>query len=319
MRQTHQANLLAVLAVLGLATCAASSSFAAGPSGVSSTSLEAAGHAFPTASWALGVVVPNGAMLQGGGHLSWTGVANLTASMTLPNITLPDGVVYAVMSVMASDGSVMQSAAGVFPNRSVWLAYAWSIASPNHPTYQWILNGSAPQMSPGTNLSMSIYMGKGTWDLKITDRSTGASVSRQYPSDIPASLKTGDQEVFALESYSRSAATFQHMGNLTLQSVSVNGERVTAGVYSYGDWDPRHNPVFVVGSSGTTPPTFISLEQVGPGSYVWGFGGLWGPAGGDYGNSVSASLLLLVLGVTAVALLVGFKVIGKATRSPLNF
>ncbi len=301
------ASLLVFLVAAMLVVSASASASAADPAGSGKQS-------FPTTSWALGVVVPNGAGLQGGGKLNWEGVANLTAAVTLPSIALPDAIVYAVMSVMASDGSVMQTAAGVYPNRTVWLAYAWSIPGSTPPTYQWMLNGSAPQMPPGANISMSIFTVQGGWGLRVSDRDTGDFVYRQFPSGIPPALKAGDQEVFALESYSRSGATFQRMGNLTLHGILVDGEKVTSGFYAYGDWDPTHDPVFVVGSSGATPPSFISLDRIGSGSFAWGFAGFWGTSVVDYSGLEAAGVVLLAVGGALVALFIAYKVGGRMSR-----
>jgi hypothetical protein len=265
----------------------------------------ASGQAYPTTSWAVGLVVPEGASLQGGGKVRWEGVNNLTAAVTLPNITLPDEIVYAVVSVMTSDGSVLQTAAGIWPNDSSWFAYAWLIPSSTSVplVYQWVLNGSEPAMAPGANVSISIYQISGSWNLRVTDEETGAGVTQQFPSGIGQSVRVGDQEVFALESYSRSGATFRDMGNLTLTAVYLDGLKVTGGVYAYSDWDPTHNPLFSVGSAGVTPPSFVSLGQAKDGSFVWGYETLW-KSPNDTLAIVETLLVLVsvVLGVVGVVL-----------------
>jgi len=292
---------VALFLLMQIASAGASNSVAA-----ASGQPNAAIQAYPNTSWAVGIVVPEGAGLQDGGKLHWEGVSNVTAAVTLPNITLPDRVTYVVLSLMTSDGSVLQAAAGVSPNGSSWLAYSWSIPNIDAVplTYDWGLNASEPQMSPGSGVAISIYQTSGFWKLRVTNSETGTSVDRSFPSAILGPLRVGDQEVFALESYSRTVNTFKDMGNLTLRSIIVDGQKVIGGSYSYGNWDPSHNPVFVVGSSGTTPPEFLSLQQAGSGSFVWGFSSIWGDTfnssvGGVWMGAVA---LLVIAGLTVAAL-----------------
>ena len=232
---------------------------------------------YPSTSWALGVVLPEGAGLAGGGSLGWESVTNLTCEARLPFVPNPDGIVYAVMSVMAGDGSVMQVAAGIYPNSSLWRAYSWYVEGvlSSNPTYRWVLNASAPPMSPGDRILLSIYRSSGLWELSLTDATSGGVVNGSFPPGIQSSLKAGEQEVFALESYSRTAEDFARMGNLTLDGVYANDQRVVSGFYSYGGWDPSHDPVFVVGSSGTSPPIFVSLNQESGGTYDWSYSDAW--------------------------------------------
>ena len=266
------------------------------------------GTIYPNTSWALGVVVREGSALSGGGGLRWESVGNVTAVVSLPNITDPDRVVYSVLSVMTSDGGVMQVAAGIYPNRTTWLTYSWEIpnADSSAPTYSWVLNGSSPSLNRNTTVVMSIFRGSGSWDLRVTDRDTGIAVVRQFPVALAPSLKVGDQEVFALESYSRASATFREMGNMTLDALLVDGQKVTGGFYSYGDWDPDHNPVFAVGSSGTAPPGFISLEKMGTGSFAWGFSRVWQgqslDSGGDVVTAVVVGALVVIISAVALAI-----------------
>ena len=238
----------------------------------------------------------------------------MTAVFSLPNITLPDRVVYAVLSVMSSDGGVMQVAAGAYPNRSSWLAYSWAIpnAGSSPPNYQWILNGSLPSMRENARISMSIFRAEDVWNLRVTDEDTGSSVIRPFPSEIASTLMAGDQEVFALESYSRTSATFRTMGNLTLEALLVDGLKVTKGFYFYGDWDPNHNPVFAVGSSGTAPPGFISLEQQGTGSFAWGFSGVWQGQSIDYGGSLVTAALVGALAAVIAAVALAIRTMRKS-------
>ncbi len=256
---------------------------------------------YSSTSWALGVVVPEGAQLQGGEALSWESVTNLTALTTLPSVSSPDGIVYVVLSAMAGDGSVMQVAAGVYPNSSIWLAFSWfvqGVQSPR-PSYVWILNSSAPDMSAGDMVSLSIFLSFGQWRLGVADSTTGNETSRSFPSGIAQSLKAGEQEAFALESYSRTAADFQSMGNLTLRGLYADGRRVTGGLYPYGGWDPARNPVFVVGSSGTSPPVFMSIGG-GNGTVVWSYSEAWGGNVAPVGAFWPAAVIVGLLGALAV-------------------
>lgn len=265
----------------------------------------ATGGAYPTTSWAVGLVVPEGASLQGGGKVRWEAVNNLTAALTLPNVTLPDEMVYAVLSVMTSNGSVLQAAAGVSPNDSSWSSYAWLIPSAVSvpPSYKWILNASGPTMAPGANVSISIYQALGGWSLRIFDDETGAAVTQQFPSGVGPSVRVGDQEVFAFESYSRSRSTFQNMGNLTLTGMFLDGSKVTGGVYAYSNWDPARNPLFVVGSAGASPPSFVSFGQARDGSFVWGYATVWTyPSNLPFTIAIVAALLVAAISTVGVVL-----------------
>jgi hypothetical protein len=299
--KTHRLQIVWALALIMSAGVELTPIHNAGALGL----VSASGQAYPTTSWAVGLVIPEGASLQGGGKVRWEGVNNLTAAVTLPNVTLPDEIIYAVLSVMTSDGSVLQAAAGVWPNDSNWFAYAWLIPSSTSvpPVYQWVLNGSEPAMAPGANISISIYQASGSWNLRVTDEGTGAGITQRFPSGIGQSVRVGDQEIFALESYSRSGATFRDMGNLTLTGVFLDELKVTGGVYAYSDWDPTHNPLFSVGSAGVTPPSFVSLGQAKDGSFVWGYETVWSNPNDTL--AIVETLLVLasvVLGVVGVVL-----------------
>ena len=191
---------------------------------------------YPSGSWGLGVVVPEDSRFTDGGSLSWTNATAVSLTMTLPNISFTDYPTLAVESVMASDGSVMQIAAGIYPNQTKWLAYGWYIRQVQaYPqSYDWILNSSEPEMVAGTTVSLSIYLSQGRWRYSIEDLTTQVVNSGYYGFDIPPALKVGDQEVFALESYSTSNAVFVNMGNLTLDSLRIDERQVSSGWYAYG-------------------------------------------------------------------------------------
>jgi hypothetical protein len=226
---------------------------------------------YPSGSWGLGVVVPEDSRFADGSSLSWMNVNDVSLLITLPNISFSDYPTLAVESLMASDGSVMQIAAGIYPGNSEWLAYGWFIAGieVNPQSYEWILNSSKPEMTTGTSVSLSIYLSEGRWRYRIENLSTHEASTGEYSATVPPNLKVGDQEVFALESYSTSSLVFAHMGNLTLDAMMINGKRITAGWYEYGSWDTRHNPLFVVG--GVDPPSYLSMQETDNAAFVWGY------------------------------------------------
>lgn len=301
MRETR-ACYTVVLAIFLLSLAATTSIAPASASVMPAGGKASTKQSYPNASWALGVVVPDGARLQGGGKLSWGQVSNVTADVTLPNITLPDSAVYAILSVMTSDGSVLQVAAGLHTNSTGWLLYAWFIGNARSipPEYTWVLNGSKPSMPSGSRVSLSILRLGGNWALEATDLGTSSSVIAKFPTAASASIATGDQEVFALESYSRLASTFSEMGNLTLDELLTDGLKVDAGFYTYGAWDPTHTLLFVVGGAGSNPPAFVSIDQPNPGTFAWGFIAGWnsiGPADSKSLETVVTAVLWASAGV----------------------
>ena len=253
---------------------------------------------YPNSSWAIGVMVPEGAQTLGGGGVRWESITNVTASLALPNIASPDGIVYAIVSVMTSDGSVLQAAAGALPNKTGWLVFAWFIqgAGSAAQSYQWVLNGSTPLMNPMANISISIFRVSGLWNLRVSDMDSGSSVEQPFPPGPASTLRVGDQEVFALESYSRTVATFLGMGSLRLYSILLDGEKVTGGSYLYGDWDLVHNPLFVVGSSGSTPPSFINAGESSAGSYFWNYTRVWAAQENPFGGLAEALAAVSIAG-----------------------
>jgi hypothetical protein len=59
------------------------------------------------------------------------------------------------------------------------------------------------------------------------------------------------------------------MGNLTLDTLSINGRQIEADWYGYGSWDTHHNPLFTVG--GRNPPSYISMQETEDPSLVWSY------------------------------------------------
>jgi len=217
------------------------------------------------------VVIPENSRFTDGSHLLWANVTAVSLQVSLPNITFSDYPTLAVESLMAADGSVMQIAAGIYPGNSKWLAYGWFITNiESYPqSYSWVLNSSKPEMAAGATISFSIFQFQGRWRYRIEDLSTHEVAAGEYAATVPPTLKVGDQEVFALESYTTSSVVFAHMGNLTVDALRINGRKIIAGWYGYGSWVPRRNPLFVVG--GLDPPSYISLRETNSGTLTWGY------------------------------------------------
>ncbi|MGP8071181.1 MAG: hypothetical protein ACLP5V_14955 [Candidatus Bathyarchaeia archaeon] len=268
---------------------------------------------YPSGSWALGVVVPEGSQFADRGRLSWENATAVTAIVRLPNISFTDAPTLAVESVMASDGSVLQIAAGMYPNSTSWLAYGWYIGNLQaYPqSYDWVLNSSKPEMSAGASVSLSIYLSLGKWHYRIEDISTNETVSGEYALAVSPAVKVGDQEVFALESYSTSNGVFANMGNLTLDTLSINGRRVSGGWYLYGSWDMSHKPLFVVG--GLEPPFYISLQQSGSTTFTWSYNEWETP---EQPTPQTPVLPFLIAGLTLVAIVIPLVVYEKKKHKP---
>jgi hypothetical protein len=228
-------------------------------------------ESYPRGSWGLGIVVPDGSQFGGDGELSWKNAESITAIIQLPNISYTDNTILAVMSVMAEDRSVFQVAAGIYPNQSKWLAYAWFIQNLQaYPqTYSWVLNASKPSMTAGDSVSLSIILTPEQWKFQVDDLSTHNVATGLLNSSLTSSFMVGDQEVFALESYSFTNRVFQQMGALVMKSLLVDGRQVSSGWYYYGGWDATHSPLFVVG--GSNPPPFIYVHELENTTVEWNY------------------------------------------------
>lgn len=259
-------------------------------------------------SWAAGLVVPDGAALERSASLSWSTASNLTATFQLPNITKPSGITYALLSAMVSDRSVLQVGMGVWPGREYWTVYSWQITGLDtpSPSYKWMANSTTPRSSSGTLVSASIFHSQSGWMFSITDESSGSSVKRTFPETQATSFASGDQEVFALESYTQSPITFASMGNMTLESLFVDGQRVIGGWYAYVGWDGVHYPLFVVGS--TNAPYFIRVALTG-GQVVWSHNAQWREA-------QLASVVPVVLGLAITFSAIAVVFLARRRRGP---
>ena len=214
---------------------------------------------------------------------------------------------------MAADGSVMQIAAGLYPTYTSWLGYGWYIGNVQafSQTYDWVLNGSQPEMAAGSRISLSIFLSQGKWHYRIQDLTTGDKTEGVYAFNVALHLRVVDQEVFALESYSTSNFVFAHMSNLTLDALTVNGRQVTSGWYAYGAWDSHHAPPFVVGGLG--PPSFIILQEAKDSTLVWSYVE-WSGAETQL-NFPPLMILVGVPGIAAVVVLVAILIFRRQSAN----
>jgi hypothetical protein len=246
------------------------------PIGQIAFSTAATSAAFQQPSWGSGVVLPEGSKLEGGGALSWANARNITVVVQLPEIEFPSQTVYAIESVMTEDGTVLQVAAGIYPGNSGWLVYSMYIAdvSQEPQRYIWVVNSSLPRAAPGDIESISVYRSQNEgWSFRVADMRTSSEVQHSFDLSSNQPIKPGDQELFALESYSWDYSTFEQMGSMALESIFVDGQRVSGGLYSYSGWDLVHSPLFIVG--GAAPPQFISLGLNGSSEASWSYAEVW--------------------------------------------
>ena len=257
------------------------------------------GNSYPSGSWGLGIVVPDGSQFADGSSLSWEDAREVKVLVQLPRIEYTDNTIYAIVSAMVQDGSVLQIAAGINPNMTSWLAYAFFAPDAQSQNYALVLNSSKPEMANGDWISLSIYLSAGHWNYQVDDIRTHESVQGRFMFNVTPSFKTGDQEIFALESYTRSNIVFAHMATLVLSSLLIDGMRVVKGWYYYGDWDSSHNPLFVVG--GLNPPPFISVRGWGNSTVEWSY---FEWTGSEQAFPYSWSLMIMALLAVAGAITV---------------
>jgi hypothetical protein len=171
-------------------------------------------------------------------------------------------------------------------------------------------------MPPEATVSISVFRSSATgWSLRVLDTNTSLSVERAFPVSAATSLKVGDQEVLALESFSRTGSVFENMGNLTVQSMLIDGRKVSGGCYSYNGWAAGRNPLFAVGGYGPSPPGFISLVSGRNDTFIWSYSGGWvGDGGQDFVPWVSIVLLSLLFGSLG-ALYLAFRALTNARPS----
>lgn len=249
-------------------------------------------------SWALGVVVPQNSQTDKG-KVQWQNVVNVTVVFRAPNITRTDGTIYLVMSLMTSTGAVIQAAAGLYQNMSEWGTYGMDILHPSsYPQdYNLVVGKADPGITSGQLGSMSLFLSSNNWNLKLADLNSSKSVSAAIGSAdiLSTSLKIGDQFVFALESYTSNSTIFENMGNLTLESLLVDGARVTSGPYGYFGWDNVHYPLFSVG--GASLPSFVALRVFSNASAVWSYSPGW--SSGSPSIPIDFTVVYLIVGGVA--------------------
>lgn len=259
-------------------------------------------------SWGLGLVLPEGSALSGGGTVNWTSVTNVTAVVQLPDLTNVTAATYAVLSVMTRGGAVLQTAFGVYPGERSWLVYSMFITNIGQvpQRYTWAANASEPDAHPGDIVAISIYLPPGTsWSFRASNLNTSMSVWSTFGANTSDPPKVGDQEVFALESYANSSAILQSMGNMTLLSLSINGQHVVSGWYLFSGWDMVHNPLFVVGGGPTVPLVYVATLPNG--SVVWYYSGNWQDL--DFGDAEAPTLVAasILLGAVVATVLLSFR------------
>ena len=220
------------------------------------------------APWALGLAFSDGTPLEGGYKLDWSKVSNITAIIKLPNITLVDNTIYLILTVMNSDEEVFQVAAGINPSEPIWLVYAFYIRNiAEYPqTYVWVANRTQPKMFPNDRISLALYRVQDEgWRYSAFNIRTGERATGLFPASN-VHLRSGEQEVFALESYTSNPNVFKEMGEVVLEGVYIDGLRIEGEGYVLGGWDPSHKPLFLVG--GGNPPSFIAVIR-STSQYKW--------------------------------------------------
>lgn len=167
-------------------------------------------------------------------------------------------------------------------------------------------------MNAGAQITLSIYLFSDRWNYAIEDTNTHERVIGEYPSNAIPSMRNGDQEVFALESYSSSRNVFERMGNLSLTSLLMDGQQVMKDWYYYGDWDGVHNPLFVIG--GLPPPSFISVEKM-DNTIEWSFTEWKGTAQRNPYSPLAMILIVIAVVVVITITAIVFEVKNNSRRT----
>lgn len=250
-------------------------------------------------SWAVGVVVPQGAELENGARLVWSEVRNVTAIVTLPNISSTTGVIYVVLSAMAGNGEIMQVAAGLYPGSSSWYVYPM-VASASGTIYTQISGYSNQSIWPCNTLSMSIAAVNGSWWFSVVDLNTSKASSCSFGVPSSDALANGSQYVLALESYTSNSLSFSNMGVMVMDSLLINGVPLAGGEYVYSTWNGAGYPLFIVG--GASPPQFIYCYASGGKAY-WEYVQEWGQTPGQASPEIIYDVLIAAAVLNASALL----------------
>jgi hypothetical protein len=160
---------------------------------------------------------------------------------------------------------------------------------------------------------MSLFRTAEGWGYGLAAVGQGQEAVGAFPGAPLAPFKVGDQEAFALESYTSNSSVLSSMGNLTLAAAEVDGARVVGGTYLFTDWDPSHNPLFVVG--GQRAPGRVAVRVNGDGSVVWSYSPAW--SGGGPTVPVTLVAALVALAAAPVALLAAALARGRGARQTL--
>lgn len=263
---------------------------------------------YSSGSWAIGVVIPENSELSNGELVNWNDVSNVSAVFNLPNISSTDSTIYVIMSLMTENGSIIQLAAGLYPNMSYWHTYAMYVLNPNsYPQiYKHVSISDDNFMLANDLISMSMYFSNGRWQFRVNDLTRETSTVSCFNASLPAELKDGDQYVFALESYSYNSSVFRSMNSMTLYGLFINGERVSGGWYLYTTWNNQNFPLFIVG--GSTPPDFISASFSGNGTVTWSYVSAWASGITSYSSFYLITGILVaaaaVINISVLALLI---------------
>ena len=120
-------------------------------------------------SWAVGVVVPQNSLTDNG-KVEWQNVGNVTAVFRVPIVSSTDYPIYIVMSLMTSNGAIIQVAAGLYQNMSTWGTDGMEIIHPSsYPLeYNSVVDSADPQISAGQLASMSLYVSENQLEPEIS-------------------------------------------------------------------------------------------------------------------------------------------------------
>ncbi|MEM2909661.1 MAG: hypothetical protein QXO01_01145 [Nitrososphaerota archaeon] len=231
-------------------------------------------------SWGLGLIVPDGGSLENGSTVRWDKVNNVTVVVTLPKINQTDGTIYVILSAMTKSGNIVQVAAGLYPEENLWFVYSMYIAEvvSVEKSYVPISIKSGPTMKPGDAISMSIYsnnIGPSiVWMERVCNLNTGDCRVADMLNDGSAVFMPGEQEIIALESYTTTESVFEHMENMTLHNILLNGVQVTGRWYVGDGMVFDRSPLFQVGGI-VHVPSYISMYFTPDGKAVWYYSPSW--------------------------------------------
>ncbi|MEN2974378.1 MAG: hypothetical protein ABDH32_02225 [Candidatus Caldarchaeales archaeon] len=263
-------------------------------------------------SWGLGLTIPNGSPLEGGGTVEWGKHSNITAVFSLPNINYTDNTIYLIVSIMTKGGTIIQTATGIYRNSSYWSSYFMYVTEISYKgkNYVPVRLNSTPYFSPKDKVAISIYYEDGEdcpagcWASSILNLSTGEKIDIKIVVDNSSTFMDGEQEVIALESYTYNEEVFKNMGEAVLYSILVDGNRVLGGWYVDDGQVFDRRPLFEVGG-GQVPP-FISIISKENNTVAWRY------SKPEWNNSshiiLSMFFILTVIISAIVAFYIGYRI-----------